>query len=94
MEYPAAHLSWSGSRFGRPEWLSYKKGLCVCIVLLKTLDKLLVVWYLIDKGNLPTSYLIFLNLFFRLIAQILVRVSFNFCYSLIAVIGEIRDGNY
>nr|DAV52142.1 MAG TPA: hypothetical protein [Caudoviricetes sp.] len=25
VEYPAAHLSWSGSRFGRPEWLSYKK---------------------------------------------------------------------
>lgn len=30
----------------------------------KTLDKILNVWYIIDKGNLPTSCLIFLNLFF------------------------------
>lgn len=24
----------------------------------KTLDKILNVWYIIDKGNLPTSYLL------------------------------------
>ena len=59
----------------------------------KTLDKILNVYYIIDKGNFTFVIFDFLKFVFRLTAQILVRNSLNVCYNLIAVIGEIREGN-